>query len=69
MKAVAVSGLGVISPLGNDVEAFFDALAKGRSGIARLTGKHSERLACRIGAPVAFDGAAHFPASKVRMDG
>jgi 3-oxoacyl-[acyl-carrier-protein] synthase II len=67
MKAVAVSGLGLVSPLGNDVEAFFDALAKGRSGIARLTGRHSERLSCRIGAPAAFDGAAHFPASKLRM--
>jgi 3-oxoacyl-[acyl-carrier-protein] synthase II len=67
VKPVAVSGLGVISPLGNDVAAFFDALAKGRSGITRLNGRHSERLTCRIGAPVAFDVTSHFPAAKVRM--
>jgi len=67
MRPVAVSGLGVISPLGNDVETFFDALSEGRSGIGRLSFKHAERLGCRIGGTVAFDGAAHFPAAKLRM--
>jgi 3-oxoacyl-[acyl-carrier-protein] synthase II len=67
MKPVFVSGLGVISPLGNDVPAFWDALVTGRSGVGRLEGPHAERLACRIGAKVAFDGVAHFPAAKLRM--
>ena len=67
MKRVAVSGIGVISPLGNDAESFFDALAQGRSGIGRLNGKMAERMTCRIGAKVAFDGAAHFAAPKLRM--
>ena len=67
MKPVAVSGLGVISPLGNDIDTFFDALAKGRSGIRRLEGKRADRLACRIGATVAFDAATSFPAAKARM--
>jgi len=67
MKRVAVSGLGVISPLGNDAGTFFDALVQGRSGIRRIEGPHAERLACRIGGTVAFDAAAHFPAPKLRM--
>ncbi len=67
MKGVAVSGLGVLSPLGNDVASFFDALVHGRSGIRRLEGPHAERLACRIGGVVSFDAAAHFPAAKLRM--
>ena len=67
MKRVAVSGLGVVSPLGNDVTSYFDALVQGRSGIRRLEGPHAERLTCRIGGTVAFDGAAHFPAAKLRM--
>ena len=67
MKRVAVSGLGVISPLGNDVATFFEALVQGRSGIRRLEGPHAGRLACRIGGTVAFDSAAHFPAAKLRM--
>jgi beta-ketoacyl-acyl-carrier-protein synthase II len=64
---VAVTGLGVISPLGNDVEAFFDSLVHGRSGIRRLEGPFFERMVCRVGAPVAFDGAAHFANAKLRM--
>ena len=36
MRRVAVTGIGVISPLGNDCEEFFDNLARGRSGIVRL---------------------------------
>ena len=67
MKRVAVSGLGVVSPLGNDVAAFFDALVRGQSGIRRLEGPHAERLSCRIGGVVSFDAAAHFPAAKLRM--
>ena len=67
MKRVAVSGIGVISPLGNDPEAFFDSLVAGRSGIGRLAARFLERLNSPIGAAVAFDGAALFPAPKLRM--
>ena len=35
MKAVAITGLGVVSPLGIGAPAFFDALCAGRSGIAK----------------------------------
>ena len=62
-----MSGIGVISPLGNDLESFFAALAAGRSGVRRLEGRHAERLSCRVGAPVTFDAAAHFAAPKLRM--
>ncbi|MGA1823186.1 MAG: beta-ketoacyl-ACP synthase II [bacterium] len=34
---VVVTGLGVISPLGNTVEEFWEALCTGRSGITRIT--------------------------------
>ena len=67
MRRVAVTGLGVISPLGNDVETFFDSLVRGRSGVRRLEGPFPERMLCRVGAPVAFDGAAHFANAKLRM--
>ena len=67
MRRVAVTGIGVVSPLGNDTRAFFASLCAGRSGIARLTGKYHERLASPVGAAVAFDAAAHFPAPQLRM--
>ena len=66
-KKVVVTGLGVISPVGNDAATFFENLVAGRSGIRRLEGRYSERLGCRIGASVDFDAAAVFPNAKLRM--
>jgi beta-ketoacyl-acyl-carrier-protein synthase II len=67
VRRVAVTGIGVISPLGNDASTFLAALAAGRPGIARLAGKFHERLASPVGAPVAFDAASVFPAPQLRM--
>ena len=37
MKRVVVTGRGVVTPLGNDVELLCDGLIAGRSGIAPIT--------------------------------
>ena len=37
MKRVAVTGLGVISPIGNDVPTFWNALCSGTCGIGPIT--------------------------------
>ncbi len=67
MKPVAVTGMGVVAPLGNDPAGFFAALLEGRSGVRRLQGRYPERLAARVGAPVDFDPARHFAAPRARM--
>ena len=73
MRRVAITGLGVVSPVGNDPEAFFDSLACGRSGIVALPapGKTGNQVletpTTHIGGAVAFDGARFFPAPKLRM--
>src|SRR5918996_6223474 len=36
-RRVAVTGLGVISPIGQDVETVWDNLVKGQSGLKRIT--------------------------------
>ena len=36
-KRVVITGLGVIAPNGNNLKEYWDALLKGKSGIARLT--------------------------------
>jgi 3-oxoacyl-[acyl-carrier-protein] synthase II len=66
-RRVVVTGIGVVSPLGNDAQALFGALAAGRSGIARLAGRFHERLASAVGASVEFDAAPHFDPARVRM--
>ena len=36
-KKVVVTGMGVITPLGNDLETFWEAICEGRSGIGPIT--------------------------------
>ena len=75
MRRVAVTGIGVISPLGNDPAEFFSGLALGRSGIVRLPAPAGERSGAsaiehpttHIGAAVSFNPASFFPAPRLRM--
>ena len=49
MRRIAVTGLGVISPLGQDVERTWSALIAGRSGIGPITHFDPSDQSCRIG--------------------
>lgn len=64
---VAITGLGVIAPLGNSADDLFENLAAGRSGIKRLQSPFAARLLSPIGAAVDFDGNAHFPPARLRL--
>ncbi len=66
-RRVAVTGIGIMSPLGNSEQAFFEALRNGQSGIRRIDAPFSGRLANPIAAPVGFDAASYFPPPKLRM--
>lgn len=60
-RRVVISGLGVVSPLGNDIATFFERLMAGQSGICTLQLPFLDQLSTRIGAPVTnFDPTAHF---------
>ena len=75
LRRVAVTGIGVISPLGNNPSQFFGSLAGGRSGIGRLlapaTGRPGiaaiERSAAHIGASVSFNPSDFFTVPQLRM--
>lgn len=67
MRRVAITGLGVVSPLGNGAQTFFDRLVQGHSGVKRLPEDFSLRLVNRVVAPVSFDGTAHFGAARLRL--
>jgi 3-oxoacyl-[acyl-carrier-protein] synthase II len=59
-RRVAVTGAGVVSPLGSSLEEFHRSLASARSGIARLAPELSEHSGVQVGAPVDWDPAPHF---------
>ena len=67
MRRVAVTGIGVISPLGNDAAEFFANLVAGRSGVRRIQSTFVDRLCTRIAAPVDLDAAQHFTPQNLRM--
>ncbi len=67
MKRVAVTGIGIVGPLGHDAPSFFAALARGESAIRRLDGRFHERLAHPIGAAVGFDAGARIDPARRRM--
>lgn len=49
---VVVTGLGVVSPIGNDVSSFEAGLAQGRSGVGPITRFDASGLTCRIASEI-----------------
>ncbi|MFC0212332.1 beta-ketoacyl-ACP synthase II [Paenibacillus chartarius] len=61
MNRVVVTGMGVVSPLGNDVESAWSNLIKGNSGIRLIERFDASRLKTRIAGTVTdFDAEALF---------
>ncbi len=59
-RRVAVTGIGVVSPLGIGLEAFRRSLADGRSAIRRLPDEVTLGSGVQVGALIDWDAAAHF---------
>ena len=67
-RRVVITGLGIISPVGNHPTEFFSRLMAGQSGIKRLNTPFAAQLTTRIGAPVEnFNPSEHF--SKMQLTG
>ncbi|MFY7743077.1 MAG: beta-ketoacyl synthase N-terminal-like domain-containing protein, partial [Flavobacterium sp.] len=52
LKRVVVTGLGALTPIGNSIEEYWDALVNGKSGAAPITyydtEKHKTKFACEV---------------------
>ena len=66
-RRVAVTGLGVVTPLGNSPAELQASLVAGRSGVRRLAPPLAARLRSPIGACAALDGTLHFDPPRLRM--
>jgi 3-oxoacyl-[acyl-carrier-protein] synthase II len=69
-RRVVVTGLGAVSPVGNDVATTWEALLAGRSGIGPITRFDASGLSCRIAGEVKnFDLSGYIsPKEARRMD-
>jgi 3-oxoacyl-[acyl-carrier-protein] synthase II len=60
-RRVVITGLGAITPIGNDVETFWSNLKNGVSGIGKIEAFDTSAYACKIGGEVrGFDPKAFF---------
>ena len=66
-RRVVVTGLGLVSPLGNDLSSSWDGVANGRSGIGPITHFDASGFATRIAGEVRdFDVTRWVPAKDAR---
>ncbi|WP_444642875.1 beta-ketoacyl-ACP synthase II [Caproiciproducens sp. R1] len=67
MRRVVVTGMGVISPVGNTVESFWDSLVEGRSGIDFITKFDTADYKVKIAAEVKnFDPHDYMEKGEIR---
>jgi 3-oxoacyl-[acyl-carrier-protein] synthase II len=66
---VVVTGMGAITPLGNDVPTFWEGLVAGRSGITRITSFDPERVDSKVAGEVhGFEADKVMPRKEVRRN-
>jgi 3-oxoacyl-[acyl-carrier-protein] synthase II len=70
LKRVVVTGLGAMTPIGNNVTDYWDGLMSGRNGVGQITLFDSSAHGCHIAAEVKnFDPSPYISAKDVkRMD-
>ncbi|MCL2883137.1 MAG: beta-ketoacyl-[acyl-carrier-protein] synthase II, partial [Coriobacteriia bacterium] len=67
LKRVAVTGLGCITPIGNDVQGFWSNLIAGKHGFAPITRFDASGLKVRIAAEVKdFDPTDYIEKAEVK---
>lgn len=67
LKRVVITGLGALTPVGNNVSQFWDALLRGVSGAGLITRFDSTNFKCKIAAEVkGFDPAVFFDRKEIR---
>ncbi len=67
-RRVVITGLGIVSPVGNDTSTAWDNLVNGRSGIDTITRFDSSPFSCHIAGEVRnFDITQYIPAKEARQ--
>jgi len=67
-RRVVITGLGIISPVGNDIESAWDNIVNGRSGISRITRFDASGLNAQIAGEVKdFDVTQYMSAKEAKQ--
>ncbi len=66
-RRAVITGVGVTTPLGSNVEAFWQNLLDGRSGIRRIQQFDASDMPCKIAGEIPdFEATDHIPAKEAR---
>lgn len=69
-RRVAITGVGVVCPLGNDTRTFWEGLLAGRSGASMITEFPTDKLRSNVAASVKdFDASRYLSAKEVDIYG
>ena len=67
MKRVAITGLGLLTPLGNSVDTFWDNIVQGKSGAGPITKFDASKFKTRFGCEVKdFHPENHFEKKEIK---
>src|SRR5690554_1747157 len=67
MKRVVITGMGAITPVGNDIQTFWDSLMNGRSGASRITKFDPSGFRTQIGSELKdFDPASFLDRAELK---
>ena len=59
-RRVVITGIGVVSPIGNDLETFWSSLLAGRSGVRRIQQMDTTDYDCKIGGELSLLDESRF---------
>ena len=67
LRRVVITGIGIVSPLGNTPDTFFSNITQGKSGIGLIKADFADSLDCKLAAQAEFDGAQHFSKQQLAL--
>lgn len=68
MKRVVITGMGALTPIGNDVQSFWKSLIEGKSGAARITKFDPEKFKAQFACELKdIDVKDHFHVKEIRQ--
>lgn len=66
MRKVTVTGIGIVSPVGNTPEEAFSNLMLGNSGVRRIAAEFAKQLSTTVAAEVSLNMSEHFSVKQLR---
>lgn len=67
MRRVVVTGIGIVSPIGNTPAEFFSSLLRKKSGVRRITAFDASRLSVQAAAEADYVPAEHFSSRQLDL--